>query len=286
MGKARPLAFAALGAAAIAYGAFEFNARYSREGIFERQQVVIEHVYRAESAAKTTGVDEMAPSIRAEMNKARNLQSLSIGLNSLGDASINERCEFEALFERGLLTNGRTGGDAKTVSSSTPSEGLQSPIPRCTTESMLKDTTTEISAFVGLSALLLGLYNLLRRKKSLLGKELDRRMKEMENERKDTLLIYGIAPGFAHTITSESLRSQSAYELHTCVHGTRSLLDCLENYGFTKSDIQRILLCFPPLLNLSPAHVGGRLSALEEGGARAPQDVMAAVVRLPALLGQ
>jgi hypothetical protein len=296
MGKARSLVFAALGAATLSYGAYEFNARYSRESIFERQQVAIEHVYRVESAARTRAVEGPmaligAESNRADSNKARNLQNLNTGLSSLSDSSINERCEFEAQFESQLLansrpTNVRPSGDFRPIPSSAAPMGPETRFPHCSTESMLKDTTSEVTAFVGLSALLVGLYNLLKRKKSLLGKELDRRMKAMENERKDTLLLYGIAPGFAHTITSESLRTQSAYELHTLVHGTPSLLAALENYGFTKSDIQRILLCFPPLLNLSPAHVCDQLSVLEDGGIKTPQEVMSAVVRLPAILGQ
>ncbi|MFH0885263.1 MAG: hypothetical protein V1861_06140 [Candidatus Micrarchaeota archaeon] len=278
MGTARSLIIAALGAASISYGAYEFNARYSREAIFERQQVMIEHVCRAESAATVKETAE-----RANSRRAQRLQTLETGLSALGDASIKERCEFEAIFERQLLATGRA---PREFSVPVTFEHSQSQFPQCSMESMVKDTTTVVTSLVGLSALLLGLYNLLKRKPSHLGKEVDKRVKAMENERKDALLAYGIPPAFAHTITLESVRAQSAYELHMCVHSTRMLLQVLENYGFSKGDIQRILLCFPPLLNKSPEALRHRLSELEENGIRTQQEVMAAVVKLPGILGQ
>jgi len=299
MGKAGPLVLAALGAASIAYGACELNSRYSKESIFGRQQVVIEHVYRAESPARPDGAKGASGAgepAKAESNKARRLQDLAIGLHSLGDAPIQERCEFEAQFERqslaglaGALELGTPIPAVGLTRASTPPEGgqsPQSPVPHCSMENILKDTTTEVTLLAGLTAFLAGIFGLMKRRSSMLGKEADGRRKAMENERKDALLQYGIPPAFAYTITTESLRAQSAYELHTCVHTSISLLHALRDYGFSKSDIQRILLCFPPLLNMTPEALGSRLSELEENGARTQQEVLAAVVKLPGVLGR
>ena len=288
MGKAGPLFLAALGAASLAYGAYELNSRYSKESIFGRQQVVIEHVCRSESPAGPEGAKGASGAVEpanAESNKARRLRDLTIRLHSLGDASIRGRCEFEAQFEyQSLAGTGSVPGRGMPVSAAP--EGAQSPVPHCSMESMLKDTTTEVTLLAGLSAFLAGIFSLLRRKASIHRKEADRRMKSIENERKDALLQYGIPPAFAHSITTESLRAQSVYGLHTCVHSTLSLLHALRDYGFSKSDIQRILLCFPPLLNMTPEALGSRLSELEENGSRTHQEVLAAVVRLPGIIGQ
>ncbi len=277
MSRLRSIIYMAAGAAAITYGAHQYATRYSDGSIWQRQSVHIERIYRNETALYS----KIAPEAAASQRQSR-FKDLRSGLAGLEAASGEERCRFEAGFERRLYAD-----SDEAVAEALANESFQ-PYPHCTAGARVKDETVWIPFAAGALALLYGLYRFLqsfRKDPGILGKDGRKRQKEMENERRETLLSYGIGPAHALTITQESIRVQSVDDVLKGHHLAIFVINVLENYGFSKDDVQRILLSYPGVLNRSPEQLCERLSALEDGGTISQDELRARVLRLPGILG-
>jgi hypothetical protein len=277
MSRLRSIVYMAAGAAAISYGAYEYSARFSNESIWQRQSVQIERTYRNE---RPPGSKTAPP--EAEANRHGRYEELRAGLSGLADASGEERCRFEARFERKLAT-----GSSEAAAESLANESYE-PFSQCTAGSRLKDGQTSIPAIGGLLVLLYGIYRFIKsfsRDPGVLGKDGEKRRKEMANDRRETLLAYGLGHAHAHTITEESMRVQSVHDVLHGNHLATFVISVLQNYGFSKPDVQRILLAYPGVLNRTPEEICDRLSQLEDGGVKTQDEVRETVLRLPAMLG-
>lgn len=277
MSRTKSLVLATLGAAALTYGAHEYSARFSNENIFRGVQPEIERVHRIEARG---GRDALA---RAAELRMQRYGALRAGISRLDNSSAEERCRYKTQFTGGLLS-----GNPRTLPEATAHEGYE-PFSRCRASEQLKDPTTLTLGIGGISLFLIGFAGFIRsffnRGVGMLGKEADKKRREMEKERRDALLAFGFPPADALSITSESIRAQSVNDVLFGTHTCASILRVLENYGFSGAEVQKIVLTFPGLLNRSPETITARLVELESGGEKPPEDVRTRVLRLPASLG-
>ncbi len=273
MGRVRSLIFIGIGAAALAYGAHEYSTRYSDSRIWERQGTQIEREYRRASRDSPADADSV---------RSRRYAALRSGLDGLQNASGGERCRFEMDFDR-QITQG--GPEAATRAISRES---YIPYEACRPEHRLQSSSSVFYGLGGILALLAGVIGFIRsfrRPESALGSAMDRARKRTQEERRGELLREGFHRADAYSIAAESVRVQSVDEALSGSGSARAMISALKSYGFTNDDVRSLLIACPPILNRSSLELSARLSSMEEGGAKSPEEVRDEALRLPGLLG-
>ena len=277
MSRVKSLVFAGLGAAALSYGAYEYSTRFSDQNIWNKLQPRIERTFRMDARG---GRDRQ---LRADERRTERLDSLRGGISRLGNSSMEERCRFVKEFSSGLLSSApETLAEARRQETYAPGS-------ECTPVEQAKDTTTLALGIGGISLFLIGIAGFIKSffKGGLgqFGKDAEKKRKEMEKERFDSLLALGLPPADAKSVSMESIRVQSVDDVLCRSHSCSSVLRVLDNYGFSKEEVQKIVLTFPGLLNRSPEQITSKLIDIENCGEKPPEEVRKNILRLPASLG-
>jgi hypothetical protein len=268
----------AAGALCVGIGTHNFVSKYSDQAIFQRQRGVIEKVYARE--ARAPGRDAAK---KAEERRAQRYGELRSGLAELNERDVpsaGEHCRFEARFEKRLRT-----GSADAAAEEISREGIK-PFEQCTLEGRAKEKDVSTFMVIGVPLFLLGGVGLLRSFGKDKGeKERIQRSRLLEGNRRKALMDFGIEPGNAARIAKASLATLSTYDTFSANTGAAQVLSALEIYGFTRTEIEAILLVVPKLLNDNTTELSQTLIGMENDGRRSQSEVISDVVRLPGLLG-